>query len=154
MNEAFALAELANFTLVHVATRRDAAAVAQTLSTKLDIDVPVKPNDTIHEPDRLRVLWFGTGRWLIHTPTPGWTLNAIPGCAVTDLSDSKRIFCLDGDQAIRWLERACPLDLAESSMPIGTSALTQFDRFPVLLFREARNKFSLYVDRSYGDSVR
>jgi heterotetrameric sarcosine oxidase gamma subunit len=153
MNETITLTELHEFTLLHVATRRNPSAIAQALSTKLGIDVPVQSNAIVQVHAGLRMLWFGPGRWLIHTATPDWSFTNIPGCAATNLSDSKRIFRLGGNRAIHWLERACPLDLAEPSMPIGTSALTQLDRFPVLLYRKALNDFVLYVDRSYGDSV-
>lgn len=153
MSDSTAFAEMSDFSLVHVATRHDPADCAKSLATALGIDVTADPNTVATGPGDLRVLWFGAGRWLIHAPVPGWVLDEIPACAVTDMSDSRRVFRWRGEDVVRRLAQSCPLDLRESSMPVGTSALTQFDRFSILLYRRDMNEFDLYVERSYGDAI-
>ena len=153
MNDQLAIAEFSGFTLVHVATRNNPEDFAKQLSTALDFEITARPGPVAHGPGELRALWFGPGRWLIHAPEPGWALDDVPGGAATDLSDSRRIFRWQGGGALRRLEQSCPLDLRESSAPAGTSALTQFDRFAILLYRIGTNEFDLYVDRSYGESM-
>lgn len=145
--------ELHAFTLLHVATRGDAGAAASALSTRLGISVDASPGDVATREDGTTVLWFGPGRWLVHAPTPGFKLDHIEGCATTDLSDSRRIFSLGGDDVGDFLAASCPLDLSESVMPVGSCALTQFDRFSILLHRLAAETFHVYVERSYAPAL-
>ena len=153
MNDAPEIREWCDFTLVHVATRSNPDKFANSLSTALGFEIATQPGPVAHGPGGLRVFWFGPGRWLIHSPARGWTLDEIPGGAVTDISDSKRISRWGGEQAVRRLEQSCPLDLRARAMPVGTSAMTQFDRFAILLYRAGSSEFDLYVDRSYGESL-
>ena len=146
--------ELQAFTLLHVATRGDAGAAASALSTRLGISVDASPGSVATREDGATALWFGPGRWLVHAPTPGFKLEPIEGCATTDLSDSRRIFSLSGDDVRDYLVASCPLDLPESVMPPGSCALTQFDRFSILLYRQAPETFDIYVERSYAPALR
>jgi len=144
--------ELDAFTLLHVGTRGDASVMAKTLSTAIGTAVAATPGSvTVH--GHLAVLWSGPGRWLIHADTPGWRLGAIDGCAVTDLSDSRRVFRLSGGGVGDFLAASCPLDLSTPSMPPGTCALTQFDRYSIMLHRRGGDEFDLYVPRSYAPAL-
>jgi heterotetrameric sarcosine oxidase gamma subunit len=153
MSDTPAITESSDFTLVHIATRGNPHEIAQSLSAALGIDITAEPGPVAHGPGDLRVMWFGPGRWLIHAPERDWAMDKIPGAAITDLSDSRRIFRWSGEAAVRQLAQSCPLDLRESSMPVGSSALTQFDRFTILLYRSGATEFDVYVDRSYADSM-
>lgn len=145
--------ELHAFTLLHVATRGDVDAAAGALSARLGISVDASPGGVATRADGATVLWFGPGRWLVHAPKPGFKLDRIEGCATTDLSDSRRIFSLGGDDVGNFLAASCPLDLSESVMPVGSCALTQFDRFSILLHRQAAETFNVYVERSYAPAL-
>lgn len=146
--------ELEAFTLLHVATRRDPGTAAATLSAALGAAVVTTPGSVAAGNDGIAVLWFGPGRWLVHAPRPGWKAGGVGGCAVTDLSDSRRVFRLSGNGAAGFLSASCPLDLSVRSMPPGTCALTQFDRFSILLHRRAPDAFDLYVERSFVPAMR
>lgn len=146
--------ELDSFTLLHVATRGDVGQAANALSAELGIDVDGKPGAVATHADGLRVLWFGPGRWLIHAPTPAFRLEPVRGCAVTDLSASRRIFRLNGGDVGDFLAASCPLDLSEGATPSGSCAVTQFDRFSILLYRQEMETFDVYVERSFAPSLR
>jgi sarcosine oxidase subunit gamma len=145
--------ELDGFTLLHAATRGDIGAAARALSAELGIDVVSAPGAVATRHDGLSTLWFGPGRWLIHAPIPAFRLEPVRGRAITDLSDSRRIFRLTGDGIANYLSAHCPLDLSENVLPAGSCALTQFDRFAILLYRQAAEFFDLYVERSYAPSL-
>ena len=153
MNRDFEVRELIWFELAHVATRGNPAAAAEALSSCLGVAIGPQPNAVAERADGLVVLWFGPGRWLVHAPEPGGVPTTVDGCVVTDLSDSRRILRLAGPRVRDYLARSCPLDLDESSMPPGSVALTQFDRFSVLLHRRDTETFDLYVERSYADAL-
>lgn len=145
--------ELHAFTLLHVATRGDAGAAASALSTRLGISVDASPGSVATREDGTTVLWFGPGRWLVHAPTPGFKLDRIDGCATTDLSASRRIFRVTGNDVRNYFAASCPLDLSESVTPAGSCALTQFDRFAILLCRQAPEIFDIYVERSFTPAL-
>jgi len=144
----FTVTELEGCSLLHVATRGDVNAAAGRLSTALDVRVATSAGSVALRGD-VAVLWFGPGRWLIHAPNPNRRLEDLPGCAITDLSDSRRVFRLSGRGVTDRLAGSCPLDLSLRAMPPGSCALTQFDRFSVLLHRRSDDIFDLYVERSY-----
>lgn len=145
--------ELDAFTLLHVGTRGDAGEAAKALSTAIGATVATTPGGVTVR-GHLAVLWFGPGRWLLHAGTPGWRVGAIDGCAVTDLSDSRCVFRLSGNGVTDYLAASCPLDLSLQAMPAGSCALTQFDRFSILLHRRGNDEFDLYVSRSYAPALR
>ena len=153
MSQDFTVRELSGYTLVHVMTRGELLAAADLLKQRLAMDIPLAANTATSGAHGLKVLWFGPGRWLIHAPSHQWHLDDVPGCAVTDLSDSRRIFTISGERASERLATACPLDLEDSSTPPGFCALTQFDSFSVLLYRNDRSSYDLYVDRSYSEDM-
>lgn len=150
MNDDFDVRELSGFSLVHVATRGNSAAAAGALSTALGVTVSAAANSVAATTDGLAVLWFGAGRWLLRAPQADWSPGAIDGCVATDLSDSRRLFRLAGAGAGNYLSQSCPLDLDPAAMPPGSCAMTQFDRFTVLLHRRELQVFDLYVERSYA----
>ena len=145
--------EVTRFKLLHVATRGDVRAAATELAAALDMRVSDLPNAVAAKDDGRRVLWFGPGRWLVQAQAPDLSLGELPGSAVTDLSDSRRIFSLRGAGVATYLSRHCPLDLDIKVMRPGTCALTQFDRFGVLLYRDAEHAFDLYVETSYAGAL-
>jgi sarcosine oxidase subunit gamma len=153
MSGALDLQELVGFSLVHVATRGDTQGVAAALAATLGVAVRPDANSVAETADGIVVLWFGPGRWLLRAPQPGWLPDAIDGCTATDLSDSRRIFRLSGAGVCDYLSRSCPLDLDATSTSPGSCALTQFDRFSVLLHRRAQQVFDLYVERSYATAL-
>ena len=153
MSRDFEVRELVWFELVHVASRGNPATTAATLSSCLGVDIGPQPNAVAERADGLVVLWFGPGRWLVHAPEPGGAPRTVDGCVVTDLSDSRRILRLAGPGVCDYLAQSCPLDLDESAMPPGSVALTQFDRFSVLLHRRNVETFDLYVERSFADAL-
>jgi sarcosine oxidase subunit gamma len=153
MSGNFTVRETTGFTLVHVMTRGKPDVAASALTNRLGLDIAFTPNSTSSDANELKVLWFGPGRWLIHAATEHWHLDDVAGCSVTDLSDSRRLFRLNGAGAADRLATACPLDLADTVTPPGSCALTLFDQFPVLLYRPDNDSYDLYVERSYCDDL-
>jgi heterotetrameric sarcosine oxidase gamma subunit len=153
MSSNMTASEVIGFKLLHVATRGDVRAAATELAAALDMPVSDLPNTVVAKDDGRRVLWFGPGRWLVQAQAPHLRLGELPGSVVTDLSDSRRIFSLCGAGVATYLSGHCPLDLDIKVMRPGTCALTRFDRFGVLLYRDAEHAFDLYVETSYAGAL-
>lgn len=151
--EGIELQEQEGFSLLHVMTRGDRRLVAEALAARLDTKVCLDPNTAATNTEGIRVLWFGPNSWLLHAPVRGWEFASIRGCAVTELSDSRRIFTLCGDAASESLIRYCPLDFQSQNLGPGHCALTQFEQFPLLLHVTANNVYDLYIERSYSEDL-
>jgi sarcosine oxidase subunit gamma len=153
MNDEFTMHEISAFTLYHVMTRGDCKAVAERLSKRLALDIPLTPNTTSTNSQHLKALWFGPGRWLVFSPVEQWCLDDIQDCAVTELSDSRRLFRLSGAKVRERLATGCPLNLSDTAMPPGSCAMTHFDQLPIVLCCDDNDRYELYVERSYCDDL-
>ena len=145
--------EISVFTLYHVITRGDPEAAAKLLFNRLDLELPLIPNTTSTNLQQLKALWFGPGRWLISSPAAQWSLDDVSGCAVIDISDSRRLFRLSGSNVRNRLATGCPLNLSDEAMPPGTCGMTHFDQVPILLSRDQNGNYELYAERSYCDDL-
>ena len=117
------------------------------------MSIPTCPNTAISHTNGMRVLCFGDKRWLVHAPVPDWKLEPVEGCAVTDLSDSRVLFCIKGEPVREQLARVCTLDLASSACAPGGCALTQFEQIPVLLHVNDNCSYDLYVENSFSEDL-
>ncbi len=153
MNDEFIVHEVPEFALYQVMTRGDREAVAELLSDRLALELPLIPNTTSTSSLGLKATWFGPARWLIYSPKAQWSLDDVPGCSVTDISDSRRLFRLSGSSVRDRLATGCPLDLSEGAMPPGTCGMTHFDQLPIMLCRNDNGSYELHVERSYSDDL-
>ncbi len=153
MNAEFSVYEISTFALYQVMTRGDCKATAELLSDRLSLELPLIPNTTSTGSMNLKALWFGPGRWLVFSPAAEWRLDDVPGCAVTEISDSRRLFRLSGSNVRDRLATGCPLDLSDGAMPTGSCGMTHFDQLPVLLCRADDDSYELFVERSYCDDL-
>ncbi len=153
MNDEFRLNEISGFTLFHVMTRGDCKVAAELLSAGLDVELPLTPNTTSSNLQDVKAIWFGPGRWLVRSPATQWGQEDVPGCFVTEVSDSRRLFRLSGSGVRDRLATGCPLDLSDGAMPPGTCGMTHFDQLPILLCCNDSDSYELYIERSYCDDL-
>jgi sarcosine oxidase subunit gamma len=72
--------------------------------------------------------------------------------SAVEVSDREITLALEGPGVLDLLAAGCPLDLAR--MAVGTGTRTVFDTAPVVLVREADDRFRLTVWRSFAPHVR
>ncbi len=153
MKDEFTIQEITAFTLYHVMTRGDCNGPVELLDERLALEIPLTPNTTSTNSQDSKAIWFGPGRWLVFSPAADWCLDDVPGCAVTELSDSRRLFRLRGSGVRDRLATGCPLDLSDEVMPPGSCGMTHFDQLPILLCCDDIDSYELYVERSYSDDL-
>jgi sarcosine oxidase, subunit gamma len=71
---------------------------------------------------------------------------------VVDIGDREVALAIEGPATLDLLATGCPLDLAR--MPVGAGTRTLFDTVPVVLTREADDRFRVEVWRSFAPHVR
>lgn len=92
-----------------------------------------------------------------------WLIGEMPGTAerlraafgeaeavVLDISHSRVIVRADGPEVRRVLAKGIPIDLHDDAFPAGTAAQTVVEQTGVLVHRVGRDRFDLYVARSYA----
>jgi sarcosine oxidase subunit gamma len=103
--------------------------------------------------DQPAALPIGPGRWLVLEPTPGLEASLADAAIVTDLSDARVLFRLEGQAVERLLRQGIKLDLDPRIFPPGHTAATMLGHVAVLLHRRSDASFDLYVGRSYAASA-
>lgn len=105
-------------------------------------------------------LCLGPDEWLVEAPEAGGgallatladlaTRQPLSAVAVSDREITLR---LEGPAVLDLLATGCPRDLAK--LPVGDGARTVFDTAQVVLVREAEDRFTLTVWRSFAPHVR
>ena len=105
-------------------------------------------------------LCLGPDEWLVEAPeAEGSALLATLADLATrqplsavEVSDREITWRLEGPAVLDLLATGCPRDLAR--MPVGSGARTVFDTAQVVLVREADDRFTLTVWRSFVPHVR
>jgi sarcosine oxidase subunit gamma len=99
-------------------------------------------------------VWAGVGSWLVMSGDMGLEarLAGLAGAAVTDQSDGRAMFLVQGGSARRILSRLVPIDLDEAVFGADSTALTLAGHIPVQIWRED-GKFALACFRSYAESL-
>jgi sarcosine oxidase subunit gamma len=102
---------------------------------------PEPGNSTDWQGGRLIRLGPDQGFWL-----GGQAIDPPDGFYITDQSDSWAIVALKGDNALRVMERLCPLDLAR--WPIGAAARSMLEHLAVIVVKSGDTEFELLSPRS------
>lgn len=105
-------------------------------------------------------LRLGPDEWLVEAPeaeAPA-LMAALADLArqtplsAVDVADREIALAVEGPAVLDLLATGCPRDLAR--MPVGDGARTVFDSVQVVLTREAEDRFTLAVWRSFAPHVR
>ncbi len=130
----------------------------------LGFSLPIVPN-TVTTKGKKAALWMGPDEWLITTPidqvvrmldTMSKALES-HHAAVIDVSDSRDIISLSGDNARDVLKKGCGLDLHPKAFTIGQCAQTSLALGHVMIHQTAEDKktkaasYHLYVHRSFAE---
>src|SRR5215469_13557627 len=120
------------------------------------LGIPVQACRAIMQGERA-ALWLGPDEWLLIAPeAQGAALAASLSNALSrlphslvDVSHRQSACELRGPQATTLLSAGCPLDLDESTFPVGMCTRTMLAKAEVVLWRTAPEAFRLEVWRSF-----
>jgi sarcosine oxidase subunit gamma len=107
------------------------------------------------EDDGRRALCLGPDEWVLSAPEPeaGTIASAFARHyaeqphSLVDLSDREIAVRIEGPQAVTLLSVGCPVDV--EGIAVGNGARTIFDGVQVVLYRDAAERFTLEVWRSF-----
>jgi sarcosine oxidase subunit gamma len=128
----------------------------------LDLLLPTEPNTSARK-GRVTALWLGPDEWLLTCPVDDTAFfiislrEALNGthCAITEVSDGRVAFSLQGPSARDALAKGCPLDLHPRSFTSGSCAQSLLAKAAVLIHlvedgSAAGPAFEVYVARSFA----
>jgi sarcosine oxidase subunit gamma len=107
-------------------------------------------------------LMLGPDEWLLSGPEddPWWedfrtraeaALGEGRG-AVFEVSHQYAALIVEGVHVTALLNAGCPLDLDLQAFPVGRASRSLFGKIPILLWREAEQRFSVMVGRSLAEA--
>jgi sarcosine oxidase subunit gamma len=128
----------------------------------LDLLLPTEPASAAAK-SQVTALWLGPDQWLLTCP-PDDTAFFIASlrealadthCALTDVSDGRAAFCLEGPSARDVLAKGCPLDLHPRAFTPGSCAQSLLGKAAVLIHLRTDEPptgacFDLHVGRSFA----
>lgn len=128
-----------------VITELHPGALFELVAREVDPAEDPQPGRVSHTADGGCLLWLGPDSRLFNSGR-----RPSPDQAGVEVTDGWRVFRVEHG-ASDWLAQGCALDFAR--MPPDGVALTRFHDCRVLLHRLAADRFELYVERSYSESL-
>lgn len=107
------------------------------------------PNSTRRCAEGL-LLWLRPDQWLLLGDGllgKGDGLLSRPGVAVLEAGARFVETTLAGPNAVDLLASGCSLDFRPRAFPVGACAQSRLEQVPVILHREALDRFTVYVER-------
>jgi len=134
----------------------DRQAVRQCAQAAAGVGLSMQACRAVTEGARA-ALWLGPDEWLLIAPeAEGAALASSLQAALAhlphslvDVSHRQSAYQLQSPQATTLLAAGCPLDLDESTFPIGMCTRTVLAKAEVVLWRRAQQTFHLEVARSF-----
>lgn len=125
-------------------------AFLKRIKDKLGIALPQVPNTICDD-----ALWLGPDEWLVMKECPSYTdvFDGKMHGSLTDVSDNYSHLILESKRAEARLQKVIAMDLRESQFAVGTCVQTIAMHVPVILWRQEKQKFTLFTRRSYAKTL-
>ena len=140
-------------------------AFLQGVEKALGQSLPIIACTSVGDPTGLYVLWMGPDEWLVVAPEIkrsallAGLAKALRGlhCAIVDVSESRTVIQLQGQEAKTVLDKGCSIDLHPRSFGPGRVANTLLARCHITLhqtvvdLQTGHPSFDIYVHRSFAE---
>jgi heterotetrameric sarcosine oxidase gamma subunit len=155
-NAAVTVREIRPGSILQVSSWPDTLKIVETVISEL-LGVQVPPVGSAVADPNLSVLAVAPGRFLLSGMAPDLAPRfeaAIPSAdgAVINLAHGRTILRLEGEAAALW-SRCVAIDLDPSVFPPGRIAQTMIHHIDVVLHRQKRTTFDLWVSRSFAEAL-
>jgi methylglutamate dehydrogenase subunit D len=144
------ISQQSGIALMHITARHAVPAALQQVTASFDMNIPMQANTVIPGDKESRIFWFGPGSWLVRYANTDKPAINDPDCAITDISDSRLIYKIEGEKSCELLSMGCPLDFRSNEIAPERCAHTIYNHFHIFLYRLAESSFEVYVERSYA----
>ena len=155
-NQLIKIQERKNLLIVQIVQYKNSSALIK----EIDIDGLNLTNEVlkVSSNSETRILWCGPKNWLL-VSTKKDLLTTIKQSlkemdfAVTDLSHSRAIIDLDGENSIEVLKKGCPFNFNELKKNNCVNSVFHGITITVDMIDDDPNKIRLFALRSFGESL-
>ena len=155
-NDLLKISEIKNLLIIQIVQYKNSTASIESI----DIDglkFKDEPLNVVHDNDT-RILWNGPKNWLL-VSTKKDLLNNISQIfketdfAVTDLSHSKAIIEIEGQDAKEVLKKGCPFNFNTLKKDNSINSIFNGIALTVDMLNDNPNKVRIFALRSFGESL-
>ena len=155
-NDLLKISEIKNLLIVQIVQYKNSSVSFEGI----DIDGLKLKNEplTVVFNDTTRILWNGPKNWLLVSTKKDLIKNVVDkfkdtDFAVTDLSHSRAIIEIEGNDAIEVLKKGCPFNFNTLDKNNSINSTYNGIAFTVDRLSENPNKLRLFALRSFGESL-
>ena len=155
-NDLLKISEIKNLLVVQIVQYKNSTV----LIDNIDIDGLKLINDPLNVLSNIntRVLWNGPKNWLLVSTKKDLIKDILDkfkdtDFAVTDLSHSRVIIELEGQDVIEVLKKGCPFNFNKLKKNISINSIYNGITFTVDMLDDNPNKARLFALRSFGESL-
>ena len=150
------ISEIKNLFIMHIVQHKNSNASCEEI--KIDnLNLSSKPL-SVQNNTNTRILWNGPRNWLIITSKKETFFEIDKkfeekDFAVTDISHSKSIIGLEGDEAIEVLKKGCPFNFNEFHKNNCLNSTFNGMSIIVDMINDKPDTFRIFALRSFGESL-
>ncbi len=155
-NDILKISEIKNLLIVQIVQYKNSSLSFESI----DIDGLKLKNEplTVVFNETTRIMWNGPKNWLLVTTKKDLIKNVVDkfkdtDFAVTDLSHSRAIIEIEGNDAIEVLKKGCPFNFNTLDKNNSINSTYNGIAFTVDRLGENPNKVRLFALRSFGESL-
>ena len=155
-NDILKISEIKNLLIVQIVQYKNSSVSIESI----DIDGLKLKNEplTVVFNETTRIMWNGPKNWLLVSTKKDLIKNVVDkfkdtDFAVTDLSHSRAIIEIEGNDAIEVLKKGCPFNFNTLDNNNSINATYNGIAFTVDRLSENPNKVRLFALRSFGESL-
>tara|TARA_B100000686_G_scaffold275879_1_gene294616 strand:- start:482 stop:1069 length:588 start_codon:yes stop_codon:yes gene_type:complete len=155
-NDLIKVLELKNLLIIQIAQYKNIS----TSTEGITIDGVELPNESLKVTCNkdTRILWCGPKNWLLISSKKDLAKNINEllnekNFAITDLSHSKAIIELEGENSKEILKKGCPYNFNELKKDMCVNSLFNGIAITIDILEDKPNKIRLFALRSFGESI-
>ena len=151
------ISEVKDLTIVQIAKFKKSQVNIDQI--KIDnLSLPISYPEVSHN-DNLRILWTGPDTWICVSQNSSSLDEIKKYCndndfGITDLSHSRAVVQIQGDQSIDVLKKGSPFNFNQDNFSVNNSANTSYNGINVMIdyLNDSPKTFNIYSLRSFGGS--
>ncbi len=155
-NDILKISEIKNLLIVQIVQYKNSSVSFESI----DIDGLKLKNEplTVVFNETTRIMWNGPKNWLLVSTKKDLIKNVVDNFkdtdfAITDLSHSRAIIEIEGNDAIEVLKKGCPFNFNTLDKNNSINSTYNGIAFTVDRLNENPNKVRLFALRSFGESL-
>ena len=155
-NDLLKIFEIKNLLIVQIVQYKNSTVSIESIDID-DLKFKDQPLSVVHNNDT-RILWNGPKNWLLVSTKKDLLNNIFKNFnetefAVTDLSHSKAIIEIEGQEAKEVLKKGCPFNFNTLEKNNSINSTYNGIAFTVDMLNDNPNKVRIFTLRSFGESL-